>query len=61
MIWGGAQILPSLGESDELRIGLAITGRFYGDGLAWAMSLPLHELRRWNRLMRGVHDAERGR
>jgi hypothetical protein len=61
VIWAGAQWLPLLGESDELRVGLAMTARFYGDGIAWAMSLPLPELMRWNRLMRQVHDAERGR
>ena len=53
--------LVTLAASDELRIGAAVTGRFYGSGIVWALALPLPELIRWNHLIRGVRDMERGR
>jgi hypothetical protein len=45
---------------DELRIGAAIIGRFYGDGLTWALALPLPDLFAWGRLMKSVTATERG-
>ena len=47
--------------SGELRVGAAVTARFYGSGLPWALALPVHELLIWNRLMRRVWDEEHGR
>jgi hypothetical protein len=57
----GPRMLMGLAATGELRIAAAITGRFYGGGVAWALSLPMHELFTWNRLMRRVWDEEHGR
>jgi len=43
-----------------LEILAAQTGRFYGDGLRWALALPLPALFRWVRLMPRVAEHERG-
>ena len=38
----------------------ARVGRFYGDGLLWAMALPLPVLFRWAELIPKVGERERG-
>jgi len=40
---------------------VARVGRFYGDGLRWAMALPLPALLRWASLISGIMERERGR
>jgi hypothetical protein len=49
-----------MGESGELEILIARVGRFYGEGLRWAMALRLPALLRWARLIPGVVERERG-
>jgi hypothetical protein len=40
---------------------VARVGRFYGDGLRWALALPLPALLRWYVLIPGVLERERGK
>lgn len=49
-----------LAGSESLRLHAAVVGRFYASGLGWALSLPVHELLGWARLMRTVAETERG-
>jgi len=42
-----------------LEIHAAKVGRFYGDGLRWALALPLSALLRWASLMAEVMRRER--
>jgi hypothetical protein len=44
-----------------LEISAARVGRFYGDGLRWALALPLPALLRWASLMPRITERERGR
>jgi hypothetical protein len=44
-----------------LEIVAARVGRFYGDGLRWALSLPLPVLLRRANLIPRVEERERGR
>jgi len=46
-----AATLIALALSGELEILAARAGRFYGDGLRWALALPLPALLRWVRLI----------
>jgi hypothetical protein len=39
---------------------VARVGRFYGDGLRWALALPLPALLRWANLMPKIVERERG-
>jgi hypothetical protein len=39
---------------------VARVGRFYGDGLLWAMALPLPALFRWAELIPKIGERERG-
>ncbi len=39
---------------------VARVGRFYGDGLRWALSLPLPALLRWHSLIPAVIAREKG-
>jgi hypothetical protein len=48
-------------SGDELRIIAAKLGRFYGDGLSWALALPVDELIRWHHLIPTVMEKERVR
>jgi len=36
----------------------AVVGRFYGEGVRWALALPMPELFRWRDLMANVRDAD---
>jgi len=38
----------------------ARVGRFFGDGLTWALSLPLPELHQWWELIPEIMRRERG-
>jgi hypothetical protein len=49
-----------LARSGELEIHAAKVGRFYGDGLRWALALPLSALLRWASLMPRITERERG-
>jgi hypothetical protein len=40
-----------MGRQDVVAVIAARVGRFYGDGLRWALSLPLPELLYWYRLI----------
>ena len=51
-------LLWRLAASGDLRIAAARIGRFYGDGLCWALALPLPELLRWASLRAKIEDAE---
>lgn len=61
LLQAGPRVLLAMAANGELQIGAARVGRFYGDGLVWALSLPLHELMAWSRMMAAVATAERGR
>jgi hypothetical protein len=50
--------LRELARSDALATAAAVVGRFYGEGLRWALALPLPELIRWQKLMGHVRDHE---
>jgi len=56
----GAGLLILLARSGELEIHAAKVGRFYGDGLRWALALPLSALLRWASLMPRITERERG-
>jgi hypothetical protein len=51
-------VLCEFAQSDALAVAAAIVGRFYGDGLRWAMALPLPELWRWRNLIGHVRESE---
>ena len=57
----GAGCLIQLARSGELEIHAALVGRFYSEGLRWALALPLPELMRWVKLMPKIAERERGR
>jgi hypothetical protein len=44
-------------EDGQLEVLAAVIGRFYGQGVVWALNLPLPELIRWRDLMPRVRDA----
>ena len=44
--------------NDGLRTAAAVVGRFYGDGLTWALSLPLPDLIHWRELIPSVERSE---
>jgi len=48
-------------RSQAIATMAALVGRFYGDGLVWAMSLSLSELARWADLRAHVMRVENGR
>lgn len=52
-------VLMELIRTDAMATAAAIVGRFYGEGLRWALALPLPELIRWQGLMAHVTRAER--
>ena len=55
------RVIPALRElvaTDALAATAAVVGRFYGDGLIWALALPLPELVRWNKLRATVQGLE---
>lgn len=52
--------LRELARTDALETAAALVGRFYGDGLEWALALPLPALIRRQRLMSHVARIERG-
>ncbi len=56
----GASVLIELARSGALEIAAARVGRFYGDGLLWAMALTLPALLRWAELIPKVQERERG-
>jgi hypothetical protein len=41
-----------------LAAAAAVVGRFYGEGLLWALHLPLPELIAWRALIPAVRRAE---
>jgi hypothetical protein len=51
-------VLRAAVEHDYLAIAAAAVGRFYRDGLQWALRLPLPELIAWRALMPAVRRAE---
>lgn len=50
--------LSELARTDALATAAAIVGRFYGEGLRWALNLPLPELIRWQTLMGHIARTE---
>jgi hypothetical protein len=52
-----AGFLILLGLSGELALAIGDVARFYGDGVVWAMGLPVDDLLRWQ----GVMHELRGR
>jgi hypothetical protein len=52
--------LMDLARTDALATAAAIVGRFYGEGLRWALALPLPELIRWQKLTGHIARVERG-
>lgn len=56
--WDLTTALGELGRTDALATAAAIVGRFYGEGLRWALALPLPELIRWNKLIVHVREVE---
>jgi len=44
--------------NDGLASAAAMVGRFYGEGLLWALALPLPELIAWRGLIAAVRRAE---
>jgi hypothetical protein len=50
-----------LASSGAIEITAAKVGRFYGEGLVWALRLKLPELFRWARLIPKVKEHENGR
>ena len=53
-------ILTALGQSGEIEILAGAVGRFYGDGLRWALTLPLPALLRWSEIMPQIMRREHG-
>lgn len=53
-----AACLIGLARSGELEISAARVGRFYGDGLCWALALPLPALLRRASLIVVVERSE---
>ncbi len=56
--YGSASLLTLLGQSGEIEIMAARVGRFYGEGLTWAMALPIPALLRWADLMPEITRRE---
>jgi hypothetical protein len=54
-------VISALLNDDSLAVAAAITGRIYGEGLRWALALPLPELARWHGLIPRVMEAGRVR
>ena len=57
-----AALIPTIQAivaNDGLRGSCAIVGRFYGEGLLWALALPLPDLIRWQDLIPSISRAER--
>jgi hypothetical protein len=46
-------------RSGELEILAARVGRFYREGVGWALTLPLPALLRWNSLIPAITARER--
>lgn len=60
---GRQSLIPALRQlvaSNDLSVAVAVVGRFYGDGLTWALGLPLPDLIRWHGLRETVRKAEHG-
>ena len=54
---GGDSLLSEMCRQNVPAVLSARVGRFYGEGLRWALSLPLPELLYWYRLMDDVTKA----
>jgi hypothetical protein len=50
--------LIAAAEAGHIHVCAGLVARFYGEGVRWALSLPLPELFRWRDLIPRVRDAD---